>query len=154
MAFEKKNQDKWGDFGLKFLAERCHAVQKDLYICSVNYQKVSNMRVKYDKVEGLGNIGLDSKTIIPNRNIYSKCESYVQLEEEKQISLRSWEVFGTDVYFLCSYLMFVLTHHKHSIQDTKVDANINGVILNKIKYTGDTAVIQNHCKKKRKSYKI
>lgn len=141
-GFRKGTGTREAILGLSLIAERYLEVQRDLYVCFVDYKKAFD-RIEHQRlIEVLQEIGLDGREIIIIRNIYWKHKGCVRTENGNTDYIDIQR--GVRQGCLLSPLLFnVYAEYiiRSSLQNRSEGAKINGVIINNIRYADDTVVI-------------
>jgi len=82
-GFRKKSSTREPIFGLSIKAERCIEVQKDLYICFVDYEKDFDRIKQENLINILTEVDLDNNDLIIIKNSYWNHKACVGLEQDK-----------------------------------------------------------------------
>ena len=127
-------------FILRMICERSIEMQKDLYVCFIDYEKAFD-RVKHDElVKMLENIGVDGKDVRLVKNLYWNQRASVKIEEEYSESVevkrgvRQGCVMSPDLFSL--YGEFIM-REAEDVGGLKV----GGQNINNIRYADDTVLI-------------
>ena len=127
-------------FTLSMLMERCIEVQKDLYICFIDYSKAFD-KVKHNELFNiLEELDIDGKDLRIIRNLYWNQSAAVRIDGNysafKQIKrgVRQGCVMSPDLFNIYSETIF------RELEDSP-GIKINGEVINNIRYADDTALI-------------
>ena len=127
-------------FTLSMLMERCIEVQKDLFICFIDYSKAFD-KVRHDELFNiLEGLDIDGKDLRIIRNLYWNQSATVRIEGEfseyKQIKrgVRQGCVLSPDLFNIYSETIIRTLGDSPGIK-------INGENINNIRYADDTALI-------------
>ena len=127
-------------FTLSMLMERCIEVQKDLFICFIDYSKAFD-KVRHDELfKILEGLDIDGKDLRIIRNLYWNQNAAVRIEGEfseyKQIKrgVRQGCVLSPDLFNIYSETIIRTLGDSPGIK-------INGETINNIRYADDTALI-------------
>ena len=129
-----------GIFNLRTICKRATDVQKDVYICFIDYIKAFD-RVKHFKmIECLSGIGIDDKDLQIISKLYweqSACvrtESGMTSEFEIKKGVRQGCVLSPNIFNLYTEKIF------REVEDLK-GINIGGVNINILRYANDTVLL-------------
>ena len=127
-------------FTLSMLMERCIEVQKDLYLCFIDYSKAFD-KVKHEKLfEMLETLDIDGKDLRVIRNLYWDQTAAVKIEGEytdfKHIKrgVRQGCVMSPDLFNLYSETIL------RNLEDAP-GLKVNGENLNNLRYADDTVLM-------------
>ena len=127
-------------FTLSMLAERCIEMQKDLYLCFINYSKAFD-KVRHEKLFNiLENLDIDGKDLRVIRNLYWDQSAAVriggELSEYKLIErgVRRRCVMSPDIFNIYSEMILRNLENYPGVK-------INGENINNIRYADDTVLI-------------
>ena len=127
-------------FILRMLMERAIEVNKDLYVCFVDYEKAFD-RVKHvDLIRMLEELNIDGKDLRLIKNLYWNQEASVKVgndESETQYikrGVRQGCVLSPDLFNLYSELIM------RDLRDLE-GIKVGGVNMNNIRYADDTAIV-------------
>ena len=127
-------------FTLSMLMERCIEVQKDLYLCFIDYSKAFD-KVKHERLFGmLENLDIDGKDLRVIRNLYWDQTAAVRIEGEysdfKHIKrgVRQGCVMSPDLFNLYSETIL------RNLEDVP-GLKVNGENLNNLRYADDTVLM-------------
>ena len=127
-------------FTLSMLMERCIQVQKDLYICFIDYSKAFD-KVRHDELFNiLASLDIDGKDLRIIRNLYWDQNAAVRIEGEvsefKKIKrgVRQGCVMSPDLFNIYSE---TILRHLEDLPGLK----LNGENINNIRYADDTALL-------------
>ena len=127
-------------FTLSMLMERCIEVQKDLYICFIDYSKAFD-KVRHNELfDILEQLDIDGKDLRIIKNLYWNQNAAVRIEgdcsEFKQIKrgVRQGCVMSPDLFNIYSETILRNLGDNPGIK-------INGEVINNIRYADDTALI-------------
>ena len=127
-------------FTLSMLMERCIEVQRDLYICFIDYSKAFD-KVRHDELFNiLEELDIDGKDLRIIKNLYWKQKAAVRIEGEcsefKYIKrgVRQGCVMSPDLFNIYSETIL------RNLED-KPGIRLNGENINNIRYADDTALI-------------
>lgn len=126
---------------VQVLFQRCRDVNKDIFVCLIDYQKAFD-RVKHDKmVEVLKKIGISEKDLQIIVNLYWNQTAVLRVDgehtEEVKIlrGVRQGCILSPILFNLYSEYIF-----RESLDEMEEGIPINGVKLNNIRYEDDTIV--------------
>lgn len=129
-------------FSLQVLIQRCRDMNREVYVCFVDFSKAFD-NVKHEKlVELLKTTGLDSKDIRIIANLYwdqsAKIRIAGELSEDTQIKkgVRQGCVLSPILFNLYSEAIF-----NEVLHDAAEGIKMNGELINNIRYADDTAII-------------
>ena len=129
-----------GIFNLRTICERATDVQKDVYICFIDYTKAFD-RVKHFKmIECLSEIGIDDRDIQIISKLYweqSACvrtESGMTSDFKIKKGVRQGCVLSPNLFNLYTEKIFREVEHMKGI-------NIGGVNINNLRYADDTVLL-------------
>ena len=127
-------------FSLRTLAERCLDVQKDVFICFVDYEKAFDKVRHVDLMEILKNLMLDGKDLRVIQNLYWNQRAAVRIANDKS----SWQdirrgvrqgcVLSPDLFNIYSE---VIMNELQGLEGIKV----GGKNVNNLRYADDTALL-------------
>ena len=127
-------------FTLKMLMERCIEVQKDLYLCFIDYSKAFD-KVRHDNLfDILNNLDIDSKDLRVIQNLYWDQTAAVRIEGKhsdfKPIKrgVRQGCVMSPDLFNIYSEIIL------RNLEDS-TGLKVNGENLNNLRYADDTALM-------------
>ena len=127
-------------FTLSMLMERCIEVQRDLYICFIDYSKAFD-KVRHNELFNiLEELDIDGKDLRIIRNLYWEQNAAVRIDGDysdfKQIKrgVRQGCVMSPDLFNIYSETILRKLGDSPGIK-------INGEIINNIRYADDTALI-------------
>ena len=127
-------------FTLSMLMERCIEVQKDLYICFIDYSKAFD-KVKHDKLfEMLNQLDIDGKDLRVLRNLYWDQTAAVRVDGELseytniKRGVRQGCVMSPDLFNLYSEVILRNLDEREGLK-------ANGENLNNLRYADDTSLL-------------
>ena len=127
-------------FSLRVLTERALEVQKDVYVCFVDYEKAFDKVRHVDLFRMLKEAGLDGKDLRLLRNLYWKQKSTVRVADEESSSqdikrgVRQGCVLSPELFNLYSEIIM------RDLSDLD-GIKLGGRKINNIRYADDTALI-------------
>ncbi|XP_055384420.1 uncharacterized protein LOC129614059 [Condylostylus longicornis] len=129
-------------FCTKVLVENCKDVQKDVFICFIDYEKAFD-RVQHDKlIEILQNMDIDQKEINCIQRLYWKQTAEIKIEAE---TTREIEILrGVRQGCILSPILFNVYSEnifKEATSDVEEGIKVNGININNIRYADDTTLI-------------
>ena len=140
-GFRKGKGTRESIFSLRVLSERAWQMQKDIYVCFVDFEKAFD-RVYHGKlVKILEKIGIDMADIRIIESLYWKQSAVVNIKGEYTRSfkvktgVRQGCVLSPILYNIYSEFMMreVLSH--------KLGIKVNGEVVSSIRYADDTALL-------------
>ena len=139
-GFRKGKGTRNAIFILRMIIERSLEMQKDVYLCYIDFAKAFD-RVKHeDMMEMLGEIGIDGKDKRMIMNLYWNQKATVQIGEEQtewveiKRGVRQGCVLSPDLFNLYSQKMIEELDELEGIR-------VGGVNVNNIRYADDTVLI-------------
>ena len=127
-------------FIMKMLLERAIEVQKEVYMCFIDYEKAFD-KVKHSKlIEILQNLNLDGKDIRLISNLYWSQEAAVKIDNnltpwfEVRRGVRQGCVLSPDLFSVYGEMIL------RNIRDME-GIKVGGVNINNIRYADDTVLI-------------
>ncbi|XP_072402422.1 uncharacterized protein [Diabrotica undecimpunctata] len=129
-------------FSLQVLIQRCRDMNKDVYICFIDYAKAFD-NVKHEKIiEVLHKIGVDYKDIRTIASLYwgqtakVKVGSTFTNKIEIKKGVRQGCILSPILFNIYSEEVF-----KTALEESTVGIKINGEIINNIRYADDTVIL-------------
>ena len=127
-------------FTLSMLAERCIEMQKDLYLCFIDYSKAFD-KVRHEKLFNiLEHLDIDGKDLRVIRNLYWDQSAAVRIGGELseytliKRGVRQGCVMSPDLFNIYSEMILRNLENYPGVK-------INGVNINNIRYADDTVLI-------------
>ena len=127
-------------FTLSMLAERCIEMQKDLYLCFIDYSKAFD-KVRHEKLFNiLEHLDIDGKDLRVIRNLYWDQSAAVRIGGELseytliKRGVRQGCVMSPDLFNIYSEMIFRNLENYPGVK-------INGENINNIRYADDTVLI-------------
>uniref|UniRef100_A0A8D8S118 Craniofacial development protein 2 n=1 Tax=Cacopsylla melanoneura TaxID=428564 RepID=A0A8D8S118_9HEMI len=128
-------------FSVQVLFQRCRDVNKDVFLCLIDYQKAFD-RVKHDKmVEVLKKIGISERDIQIIVNLYWNQTAVLRVDGEHTEAVKILR--GVRQGCILSPILFNIYSEyifRESLDEMEEGIPINGVKLNNIRYADDTIV--------------
>ena len=127
-------------FVLRMISERSIEMQKDLYVCFIDYEKAFDTVKHGEIVKMLEDIGVDGKDVRLVKNLYWNQRAAVKIEDEcsefveVKRGVRQGCVMSPDLFSL--YGEFIM-REAEDVSGVKV----GGQNINNIRYADDTALI-------------
>ena len=125
---------------LRTICERALEIQKDVYLCFIDYTKAFD-RVRHESImQLLESIGIDGKDLRIIKNMYWEQTAAVRLKNETSSyqnikrGVRQGCVLSPDLFSL--YIEYIM----RSIKD-KSGLQVGGHVINNIRYADDTVLI-------------
>ena len=139
-GFMKEKGTRNAIFILRMIAERAIEMQKDVYVCFIDYTKAFDKVKHKDLIDMLQQIGLDGKDLRLIRNLYWNQTAAVTINN----NLTPWQEIKRGVRQGCplSPDMFSL-YSEIILRDIEGEEGIKigGVNINNIRYADDTVLI-------------
>ena len=127
-------------FALRMLAERCLDVQKEMFICFVDYEKAFD-KVRHEiLIETLNNLMLDGKDLRIIKNLYWNQKAAVRVAGEKS----NWQEIRRGVRQGCVLSPDLFNIYSEVILnelDGVAGINVGGKNINNLRYADDTALV-------------
>lgn len=127
---------------IQVLIQNCRDVQKDVFICFIDYEKAFDT-VQHDKLMNtLRDIGVEEKEIRCIQNLYwnqtARIEVNGELTDEIAISkgVRQGCILSPLLFNIYSQRIF-----RESIEKERIGIKVKGVIINNIRYADDTTIL-------------
>ena len=127
-------------FTLRVLAERAVEMQRDLFLCFIDYEKAFDRVLHQKLIEDLEQPNIDGKDIRAIKNLYWNQIASVKIEGETsqwvsiKRGVRQGCVFSPDSFNLYSERALAEIEHLDGIK-------VGGVNVNNIRYADDTVLI-------------
>ena len=129
-------------FALQILVQRCWDVNKDVYLCFIDYEKAFD-RVQHSKlIEILKNTGIDSKDLRIITNLYWNQTANVKIEGAFTDTVKIMR--GVRQGCVLSPLLFNMYAEAiftEALENSNEGILVNGVRINNIRYADDTVLI-------------
>jgi hypothetical protein len=145
-GFRKNSGTREAIFRLKILAEKCIEVQKDLYICFIDYSKAFDT-VNHEKIiETLQKTGIDENDMAVIANLYWQQTTQVKvgtiLSDPVQIrrGVRQGCVLSPSLFNVYTDFIFREIEEENTEEETP-GIVVGGHIINNLRYADDTALI-------------
>ena len=129
-----------GIFNLRMISEKYIEMNKDVYMCFIDYEKAFD-RVNHEKmIQCMQSIGIDKSDVRIISNLYWTQKAYIRLENdisnEIQIKrgVRQGCVLSPALFNLYTEMIF------RSADDLK-GVNIDGININNLRYADDTVLL-------------
>jgi hypothetical protein len=129
-------------FSLQVLIQNCKEVQKDVFVCFIDYEKAFD-RVQHNKlINILRKLGLDNKDVRLIENLYWNQKATLKLEE---VTVQNLQINrGVRQGCILSPLLFNIYSEeifKDATNSINKGIKVNGVFINNIRYADDTTLI-------------
>ena len=127
-------------FALKTLMERSIEVQKDLYLCFIDYSKAFDKVRHSDLFDILNGLDVDGKDLRILRNLYWEQEAAIRIDNDCSVyrpirrGVRQGCVFSPDLFNIYSEMIL------RNIQNQE-GVNVGGHNINNLRYADDTVLI-------------
>ena len=131
-----------GIFNLRTTCERATDVQKDVYICFIDYTKAFDPVKHFKMIECLSEIGMDDKDLQIITKLCWEQSTSVRTESgmTSEFKIKKGSTTG-----LCTITKFIQSIHWDNIQRGRrydmIGATIGGVNINNLRYADDTVVL-------------
>lgn len=131
-------------FSLQVLFQRCRDVNSDIYACFIDYQKAFD-RVQHTKmIQILEGLGLNKKDLRIIVNLYWNQTASVRVNNESTEAVKIMR--GVRQGCVLSPVLFnIYSEHifREALETEHIGVNVNGEILNNLRYADDTVVFAN-----------
>ena len=141
-GFKKDSGTRNAIFLLRIISERAIAMQNDIYLAFIDYEKAFD-KVKHDiLMNDLKDIGIDGKDLRLINNLYRDQIAAVLVEGQLsdwvsiERGVRQGCVLSPDLFSLYAEFIMRKMTHQSSLQ-------INGTMISNIRYADDTILIAN-----------
>ena len=127
-------------FALKTLMERSIEVQKDLYLCFIDYSKAFDKVRHSDLFDILNGLDFDGKDLRILRNLYWEQEAAIRIDNECSVyrpirrGVRQGCVFSPDLFNIYSEMILRNIENQEGV-------NVGGHNINNLRYADDTVLI-------------
>jgi len=129
-------------FGIQVLIQRCLDVDRDVYLCFIDYEKAFD-RVRHSKlIEILKGVGVDERNVRSIANVYWTQVASVLLEGEETREVRIRR--GVRQGCVLSPTLFNLYSEKimeEALEGATEGILINGRLINNVRYADDTVLV-------------
>ena len=139
-GFMKDKGTRNAIFALKTLMERSIEVQKDLYLCFIDYSKAFDKVRHSDLFDILTSLDIDGKDLRIIRNLYWEQEAAIRVDNDCSAyrpirrGVRQGCVFSPDLFNIYSEMILRGIENLGGI-------NVGGHIINNLRYADDTVLI-------------
>ena len=129
-------------FAVQVLVQKCRDMQKDIYLCFIDYEKAFD-RVLHDRLTSiLIDIGLNGKDIRVIPNLYWNQRAAVRVEGEESDDIvikrgvRQGCILSPTLFNLYSEAII-----SEALTDLDCGIKVNGRVINNLRYADDTVLI-------------
>lgn len=133
-------------FAMQVLVQRCRDMNKDIFLCFIDYEKAFD-RVQHEKLlELLQRVGLDNRDVRIIANLYWGQNANVRVGEALsakvpiQRGVRQGCVLSPMLFNLYSEAIL-----SEALEGFKQGIVVNGEVINNMRYADDTALIASSC---------